>query len=230
MAYKDDYYEGVDTIFDGMHKDNPYDLESDVNAIHQQEADGQIQPVGWVENARAADGVANVIINADGIKILGPSGETVMEAGQVRIVNNSTGDVVINASGITITNGAITVTNPSATVVIDGTSNMFKIQATGTLTLPSGGGVLNTSVTLSSLGTFTEVPALLGSNVFGGNTFRAIGLGIETGSIAPGTQFLDTFSVMFGQIVSSELVIRLSRIEDYASTSTRYYVLKEAGI
>ena len=53
--------------------------------------------------------------------------------------SNGTDDdatVVIDASGITVTNGRISVTNGSGTVIIDGTSDFFSIVASGTLTIP----------------------------------------------------------------------------------------------
>lgn len=68
MAYKDDYYQEVDNILDGMRKDNPYELGNDLNSVRQEDQ-GQIQPVGWVENADGTDGEAKVLINADGITI-----------------------------------------------------------------------------------------------------------------------------------------------------------------
>jgi hypothetical protein len=46
---------------------------------------------------------------------------------------NALGNVVINAAGVAITNGKLTVTNAGATVIIDGTSDIFKIVATGTV-------------------------------------------------------------------------------------------------
>ena len=50
-------------------------------------------------------------------------------------------NVSMDSSGITITNGALTVKNASVgTVIIDGTSNMFKIAATGTLTVAGSCG------------------------------------------------------------------------------------------
>lgn len=77
-------------------------------------------------------------------------------------VQNSDGNVLINASGITVTNGKITVTNAGATVIIDGTSDMFRIAATGTLsrTWPTGAGTASSLVTLTGLGTFVVQPAV----------------------------------------------------------------------
>jgi hypothetical protein len=51
----------------------------------------------------------------------------------VEEVENATAEVIVNEAGLTITNGKLTVTNPGGTVVIDGTSNMFKIIASGTV-------------------------------------------------------------------------------------------------
>lgn len=54
--------------------------------------------------------------------------------------SNATDDnasVIIDASGITITGGAITVTNGSGTTIIDGTSEIFLICASGSMTVPA---------------------------------------------------------------------------------------------
>lgn len=60
--------------------------------------------------------------------------------------------VVIDASGIVVTSGAIEVRNPTGTVIIDGTSDMFKINVTGTLTIPASenGPLESASVTLTT--------------------------------------------------------------------------------
>jgi hypothetical protein len=53
--------------------------------------------------------------------------------------SNATDDgatVIVDAGGITVTNGAITVTNGTGTVIIDGSSEIFLIAASGTLTVP----------------------------------------------------------------------------------------------
>ena len=53
-------------------------------------------------------------------------------------VANIGGDVVIDSAGVAITGGKLSVTNGSSVVIIDGTSTMFKVGATGTLTIASG--------------------------------------------------------------------------------------------
>lgn len=121
MAYKEDYYEQVDKLFDTI-KTNPFVSGDGGNAVSQEDQ-GQIQPAGWVENANATDGTATVTIDAD---------------------------------GVTIEDGALTVVNPGGTVIIDGSSNMFKIAATGTLSVTgpngsgAGGGTANNSATIST--------------------------------------------------------------------------------
>lgn len=67
MSYKEDYYEEVDAILNKM-KSNPFE-DKDINSVRYEDS-GQVQPVGWVENADSVDGEAKVIINADGITIL----------------------------------------------------------------------------------------------------------------------------------------------------------------
>lgn len=47
---------------------------------------------------------------------------------------NEPSEVLIDKTGIAVTNGKITVTNPGSTVIIDGTSDMFRIAASGTRT------------------------------------------------------------------------------------------------
>lgn len=49
-------------------------------------------------------------------------------------MSNGPAEVVIDDTGIAVSNGKITVSNGSSVVIIDGSSNMFKIVASGTLT------------------------------------------------------------------------------------------------
>lgn len=259
MAYKDDYYEEVDSILNKM-KSNPFE-DADINSVRYEDG-GQIQPVGWVENADAGDGAATVKINANGItvsegavSVVDGSGNTVIDAGVVKIVNNAGSTVVINASGITITGGAISVTNGSGTVIIDGTSNMFKIIATGTQSVtaaaPSAGArtTQNTDTTLSGLGTFTIPPAhysVITSSVttserrmIGETTVEPIVpffASLSSGG-ASNTQFMPLYAQ--GNIStllngSNQCVVR-SHARNYNTGAgysfyTRYHILNEASI
>lgn len=71
------------------------------------------------------------------------------------------GSVEIDASGIVIRDGSLMLINAGGTVVIDGTSNMFKIVASGTLNVVCAANTYNqeTTVTLSALGTLSATPA-----------------------------------------------------------------------
>lgn len=59
--------------------------------------------------------------------------EKLSAAAVIANVLNVGGTVDIDAAGIRVINGAIIVENSGATVIIDGTSNIFKIVATGTI-------------------------------------------------------------------------------------------------
>jgi hypothetical protein len=61
-------------------------------------------------------------------------------------------NVVIDSSGIQVINGKLTVTNPGSVVIIDGTSDMFRIVATGTLACaaPGAGAQTSAGATLST--------------------------------------------------------------------------------
>ena len=56
-------------------------------------------------------------------------------AGPVPALVNAGGDAIITNGGIRVVNGAIEVRNAGATVIIDGTSDMFKIQCGGTVSV-----------------------------------------------------------------------------------------------
>lgn len=85
MAYTEDYYEEVDNILNKM-KSNPFE-DQDLNAVRYEDQ-GQIQPVGWVQNADGTNGEATVTVDADGItirdgkiSILDSGGHSVLSSG-----------------------------------------------------------------------------------------------------------------------------------------------------
>lgn len=176
MSYKDNYYDDVDAAFNKL-KGDPFNRPIQDPIPHQD--DREIHPTAWVENADADDGDATVVIDADGItisngklQVTGPNGETMIEDGQVKTdgihadavianVANVGGSVIIDSDGITVIDGAITVESPDGTVIIDGSSNMFKILATGTVQNTVADNTDNdvALTTLSSLGTFSATPA-----------------------------------------------------------------------
>jgi len=69
------------------------------------------------------------------------------------------GTVAISPDGITVTSGKITVTNASGTVVIDGSSNMYKIVASGTISIDSFTGPSSGYAAIQLATGFTYRPA-----------------------------------------------------------------------
>lgn len=66
----------------------------------------------------------------------------------------------VDQYGLWIGDGGITLVNDGGTVIIDGTSNMFKIQATGTHSVVvSNDSFGEQATTLTGLGTFSATPA-----------------------------------------------------------------------
>jgi hypothetical protein len=154
--------------------------------------------------------------------------------------------VVIDDTGITVTDGAITVENGDLVVIIDGTSNMFKIAATGTLTVSGVGGGVATTV-LSALGAQAATPAHLGfvtSGVDPTAAYREVGIQIDNAILyaasssggSPTFQFygINAYTQLdMGLDGSSFARARLVCLSAYAFSVTRYgryYVLKEASI
>jgi hypothetical protein len=126
---------------------------------------------------------------------------------------------------------------PSGTVIIDGTSDMFKISATGTMirAFPAAGNVNFTNATLSGLGTYSTVPACLWSTTYDnsaignarkGNTHKAVNL--TTGVVkweATSFVYINGSSIVVVELDSISCTTNPATIG-----STRYYVLEEAGI
>jgi hypothetical protein len=70
------------------------------------------------------------------------------------------GGVTIDYGGITITNGALVVSNPGGTVIIDGTSDLLKIVATGTIATSNVGGTPQKVQATATVATgITGIPA-----------------------------------------------------------------------
>jgi hypothetical protein len=67
-------------------------------------------------------------------------------------LQNVAGNTAINENGVAITNGALSVQNAGGTVIIDGSSDMFKIAATGTMNMAAQGGAgqVTTDITLAT--------------------------------------------------------------------------------
>ena len=163
---------------------------------------------------------------------------------------NTSGEVVIDATGVTITNGALTVTNPGSTVIIDGTSNMFKIVATGTQTATmTPPGIVTSGTAITALGTLSTIPAVLcyvaGGNGVGNsrwNSYWPVYYGssryaASTSGGAVTSEVEARFGATFGfaKLDGSSHVNVYLQYEDVVGTASttmyeRYYVLQETAM
>jgi hypothetical protein len=75
-------------------------------------------------------------------------------------VSNIGAAVVVDSAGITVTEGAITVTNAGAVVIIDGTSRMFRILTSGSLHVALAGWTSGNAVVGTQTATLTNLGAL----------------------------------------------------------------------
>lgn len=167
------------------------------------------------------------------------------EVGDLRAAE---GSVIINSDGVTIINGALTVASDTgSTVIIDGTSNMFKIQASGTISVTASASALNTNtVTLTGLGTVTIAPSHLchisgasasTSPKYGSTYLANISEGFAAatsgGSVNQRTNIVDVIGFMSTVITSSQVVVEIVLFNESGSSVTiygKYYVLKEAAV
>jgi hypothetical protein len=147
----------------------------------------------------------------------------------------------MGAAGLFITDGALTVYNAGSTVVIDGTSNMFKIVATGTQYggFPTTLFTSNTyNVTLSSLGVYTAVPATVSfvaiapssgivlSTVRYDSVWVAIDAAGGVGGMLSSGVYVDGDGYVITRLIASNGTANYQT----SHSQFRYYVLKEGSI
>jgi hypothetical protein len=153
-------------------------------------------------------------------------------------LKNSDSNVVIDASGISVTGGKITVTQPgTGTAIIDGTSMMFKIGQSGTQTLvfPAAG---NTSrvIILSAFGSGYSLPtqflATVRADASGATGLGATGGFDDTNVTTAGVVSYRAFmrSRLQGSGVVVELYAQSATVNPGFTATGRYYILLEAGI
>jgi hypothetical protein len=165
-------------------------------------------------------------------------------------LKNYPAEVVIDKDGITVTNGAITVSNAGATVIIDGTSNMFKIAASGSLNVTATAGNNNSATTtLTGLGTQATIPGQVSwctdSNVatdtryaFWLSTGTASGYVALTSGGSPTQEVAiirDGFGMLSCHLDASDYAVVRIYLNNAASASSttlysKYHVLKEAAL
>lgn len=160
---------------------------------------------------------------------------------------NDGATVTVDENGLTVIEGAITVTNAGETVIIDGTSNMFKIQASGTTSVTQAANTVGTSaVTLTALGPLAASPGHLGfiSDTEAATDPRALGSAESntTGFVAAtsgGAVTLRTvvtlwrawsYTLLNGSSVPVITLALFNASTSSVTTFLRYYILKEAAL
>lgn len=143
--------------------------------------------------------------------------------------------------------GLKVVSSDGATVIIDGTSNVFKILTTGTTShTASAGADTSTDVTLTALGTFASTPAHLSfvSDTNTASSARRIGRYIASAKVwaspsSGGSPVQEIRAIDWGIAISdrlngsSECVVSIAVNNSTTISRTgygRYYILKEVAL
>ena len=148
-------------------------------------------------------------------------------------LTTANGSVVIDSSGVTITNGALTVNNGApgvGDVIIDGTSNMFKIAATSTSTFPTAGANSSATSSVTVDTTLTYRPAIMGYLLSGSSAITLPYLYYYAA-----TSLAVYYAYMYSQVYATSKTKLFFSVDNGAGTSqggwsVRYYILKEAAI
>ena len=132
--------------------------------------------------------------------------------------------------------GLKVISSDGTTVIIDGTSDMFKIAATGTLSqaFPAVGNSSKASVTLTSLGTFTTAPACLANTTDNNATEANARMGNYWASINLATGVVGWYANTAIALSASQAVVSLAAGSPTVNPSTtagcRYWVMVEVGL
>jgi hypothetical protein len=159
---------------------------------------------------------------------------------------HASGNTVIDQDGIAVSGGAIVVTNPAGTVVIDGSSDMFKIAATGTFTATAGASSSAAGAVSIGALTMATTPLVLGHVAWSSGgvadanplAFLAPNVGWNASVLGGSTnQQAVSFSALayiYGSLVSSHPVPTIVLYNNGSSVGHtaygRYYVMLEAAL
>lgn len=181
-SYRETYYSEIDSIFDKL-KHDPFAKPISDPTQYEIGGVGHIQPVGWVSNAAAGSGAANVIIDAEGITIYDGKiflydygGSSVLGAAGFagswidfitsRVYNGIFRNGTVGNLAVTETGGADTVTEYEAS--LSSLVPYWVIQlVTGTFTLATdstapGGQVIRWSGTSFNSNIYQDIPVTPG--------------------------------------------------------------------
>ena len=154
-------------------------------------------------------------------------------------VSMGRGSVLVDSHGITVTDGALTLTNAGSTIIIDGTSNMFKIVATGTVSITGCNGVgTKCSSTASAVITTNLAVAPAHMELWENGSSQSYGLPIITA--------VENTTVGHSGVIAGLVMARTSQSgndttwlvawDSYnldtssLTRNPRYYIFKEAGL
>jgi hypothetical protein len=153
-------------------------------------------------------------------------------------VVNVSNTVRINSQGIRVTGGAITVENAGGTVVIDGSSDHFRIVASGSFSLTGCNGTAaqcqaTTNATINT--GLTTVPVHIGSMDAGDGTSRMLPRIATNATVAGGGGVTDQYAYRTEVVSGAQTKITLSWFaQDVNRSGTtldfRYYILAQQAI
>lgn len=215
------------------------DLENNTSSTFQQYANMINQRVV------AKDRYGNVINSAQiQVGLVDSQGYILLDAsdifvpGTVHVFDRNpgsaaSGQVTIDSDGVEITGGKLSVVNPNGTVIIDGTSNMFKIRNSGYLW---AGEDSENSVTLYIPSSEVYIPAFhiiyegfdiwgTGYGNFGGDAMWPF---IIDGTVGVTRNIIGGL-VALTRISSSYVSLDLKCGRDTGGITIRYYIFKEAA-
>lgn len=206
----------------------------------------------WQEITAIVAVPANAAYVSFGLRNLGGTSVSVVRYDDIEAyyvdndVWHAAGTVQIDTTGVHITNGALTVTNGGGTVIIDGTSNMFKIAATGTLScVNSLGGAASSNVVLTGLSPGGVPPQLQAIAQWGSGVadpslslasqISSVFVATTSGGAVTANRYAMTLLAYWTTALSGTIDANITLLTHNASgasktASGRYYVMKEAAI
>lgn len=132
--------------------------------------------------------------------------------------NGITNNVVMDSSGLTVNNGAVTIKNNNNVVVFDGSKTALQVLSTGFLAMTCPAGTVTTTSTITTnLGAIHT--AILGCEDTGGNLYPMPHVGLATS----GGSFVVPF-VVDAHITANTLVFAITRGSDVNANAVTWYM------
>ncbi|MED1603659.1 phage tail protein [Alkalihalophilus marmarensis] len=194
------------------------------------------------ETAMTYEGiVANAItageLYAELVRIVGRNGLIFMDGDEIRAINPNDPSrfVQLSPNGLEIENGMIRVKGQAGTVIIDGTSNMHKILATGVMNITVPAGAVTHSASIAHNLGYT--PAF--SAFMQGDSTQpdedGFSFSLPRLITQPGGDSLVVQSSVIGEATDNRFYVRVRRAQNYGSNlpqkviTIRYFIYKEVA-